>query len=211
MSINVQVLNDRWDDLFSCLIPCLFGDTGIEPVDLDLWSEKNPTAPFYHWIPESNGKKVQWDFPLIKRKVAQEQEEEEVVSGNPMGVKIDRVSRFRVPTRVIPLKGGTPGPWVPPFPFLFLFTLLNPFLVADLRNHKNFWQKNFVGPQADLRNHKNFWQISGQTSSFHSQYKICFQNTYFPSDICYRKAHVLKCESTWNGFSKMVNKTTWKN
>jgi hypothetical protein len=23
------------------------------------WSEKNPIAPFYHWIPESNGKKVQ--------------------------------------------------------------------------------------------------------------------------------------------------------
>jgi hypothetical protein len=21
----------RWDDLFSCLIPCLFGDMGIEP------------------------------------------------------------------------------------------------------------------------------------------------------------------------------------
>ena len=32
-------------------------------------------------------------------------------------------------------------------------------------------------PQADLRNHKNFWQISGQASSSHSQYKICFQNT----------------------------------
>jgi hypothetical protein len=34
--INLQVLTGRWDDLFSCLIPCLFGDTGIEPTGLDL-------------------------------------------------------------------------------------------------------------------------------------------------------------------------------
>ncbi len=30
------VLTGRWDDLFSCLIPCLFGDTGIEPAELDI-------------------------------------------------------------------------------------------------------------------------------------------------------------------------------
>ena len=49
---------------------------GHPRVGLDLWSEKNPITPFYHWIPEpgicadfwfleSNGKKVQWDFSLI--------------------------------------------------------------------------------------------------------------------------------------------------
>jgi hypothetical protein len=32
--MNLQVLTGRWDDLFSCLIPCLFGDTGIEPAEL---------------------------------------------------------------------------------------------------------------------------------------------------------------------------------
>jgi hypothetical protein len=30
----LQVLTGRWDDLFSCWIPCLFGDTEIEP-DVD--------------------------------------------------------------------------------------------------------------------------------------------------------------------------------
>jgi hypothetical protein len=34
MRINLQVLNGRWDDLFSCLIQCLFGDKGLEPVEL---------------------------------------------------------------------------------------------------------------------------------------------------------------------------------
>ncbi len=42
----------RWDDC-SLVEPCLFGDTGIEPADLDFWSEKIPVAPFYHWIPET--------------------------------------------------------------------------------------------------------------------------------------------------------------
>jgi hypothetical protein len=45
----------RWDE---CSLDeqdetCLFGDTGIEPVELDFWSEKIPIAPFYQWIPET--------------------------------------------------------------------------------------------------------------------------------------------------------------
>ncbi len=38
-------------------------------VGLDLWSEKNPIAPFYHWIPETRNLRrflVQWEFSLIK-------------------------------------------------------------------------------------------------------------------------------------------------
>ena len=35
------------------LIPCLFGDTGIEPTELDLWSTKNPISPFLPLNPET--------------------------------------------------------------------------------------------------------------------------------------------------------------
>jgi hypothetical protein len=57
------------------LIPCLFGETGIEPAELDLWSERNPIVPVLPLIPETRnlqipgfwtkGKVVQWDFSLI--------------------------------------------------------------------------------------------------------------------------------------------------
>jgi hypothetical protein len=53
MRINLQVLSGRFDDFLFWLIPCLFGDTGIKPAELDLWSEKNPVPPLLPLIPET--------------------------------------------------------------------------------------------------------------------------------------------------------------
>ena len=46
MHISLQVLAGSGGMICSMVDPCLFGDTGIEPAQLDLWSEKNPIASF---------------------------------------------------------------------------------------------------------------------------------------------------------------------
>jgi hypothetical protein len=56
--IKTQVLAGSGGIICSLVDPCLFGDTLIEPTELDLWSEKNPTFSFYHWIPETRNLRV---------------------------------------------------------------------------------------------------------------------------------------------------------
>jgi hypothetical protein len=51
------VLNERWDDLFSCLIPNRHGNWN--PWDWSIYDQREiPLHYFYHWFQKSNGKKV---------------------------------------------------------------------------------------------------------------------------------------------------------